>query len=447
MNSNVLKIFGWLFFVLFATCNAIYAERIYFEDATASSGINYTGESKGSSWGDVNGDGWPDLWVTNRYKKFRLYINNGNGTFSDGSAAIVTSSNAAYGAAWADFDNDGDMDVFNIGPGQLGIGEGKPCVFLVNQGGLLEDRASEYGIEYSAGRGRTPLWFDWNNDGRLDLLLANLAREDGTAPTALFTQVENTFTDTTVESSISSQSSLFAQLSGLVPGSVPYLLLHNQSYPSGIYDYSELPFQDKTESLNFPVSSLVQDVIVADFNGDLLTDFFLARANPSADAAEQVDEHHIFASFAANQDQKAIRFNTAGEVTFSLYGNLLTPDEVFIGAVGSHPTELQFVLSSLDPSASGIYPHEPGVDQGIFIGYQPHTGPGHWELQISAPEKGRPRNFIIESENQISGLETVGFESSDGAKPDQLLLQTADSFVNATAMAGLGDPKPAGVLR
>jgi len=59
---------------------------IQFEDVTKYAGINYTGKTYGSSWGDFNNDDWPDLLTLNHGslgKGPNLFINNQDGTFSD----------------------------------------------------------------------------------------------------------------------------------------------------------------------------------------------------------------------------------------------------------------------------------------------------------------------------------------------------------------------------
>jgi hypothetical protein len=64
---------------------------------------------------------------------------------------------------------------------------------FVNQGGKLRNQASRFGVDYPLGRGRTPLWFDADRDGKLDLLLMNRSRPGGKAPSAIFQQTANGF--------------------------------------------------------------------------------------------------------------------------------------------------------------------------------------------------------------------------------------------------------------
>ncbi len=55
-----------------------------------------------------------------------------------------------------------------------------------------------WGLEYPLGRGRTPLWLDWDRDGELDVIAVNLVRSDGQAPTALFSRRGDVFVDETL---------------------------------------------------------------------------------------------------------------------------------------------------------------------------------------------------------------------------------------------------------
>ena len=170
------------------------AGSIAFEEVTEKAGISRSSPTAGAAWGDFNGDGWPDLWVVNHYLFPSLYVNRGDGTFSDVASSVLYGKPIAdyHGAAWADFDNDGDQDLLNLTGG--GAGRGKcPNYLFINQDGLLKDHAKTMGIDYPLGRGRTPLWFDADRDGRLDVLIMNKPRPGDQAPSALFRQGQNGF--------------------------------------------------------------------------------------------------------------------------------------------------------------------------------------------------------------------------------------------------------------
>ena len=440
MNSQIFKL------ILLLACLPICtADASQFEEVTTGSGIDYIGESKGASWADYNGDGWPDVWVTNRYDEFRLYVNNGNGTYTDSSSVITSSNYGAYGSAWGDFDNDGDPDILNAGPGGCG-GEctnAHANIFLVNDNGFLVNDAASYGVDYPLGRGRTPLWFDWDIDGRLDLLVSNAARSDGAGPTAFLTQDEGRFIDDTAVAGISPLDSKFAQLARFAPGAPPRLIAAGSQYPLGIYDYSAFPFLDIQESIGLPMTYNVQDAIIADFNGDLLTDVFLARSNEYNSAAILIDTNVLGARLKAVGDQKAFRFKATGSVHFEIYGDGLTPlNEIHIGENATVQATRQFTLSDDDPAVIGIQPHEPGIDTGIYIGYQPADG--FWEIQLSSPAR-KARDFRIEADSPISELNIIGFENFEDIEiTDRLFMQFSNGFVDNTVVAGLDTPTPCG---
>ena len=89
-----------------------------FRDVTAQAGVSGAGYSMGAAAGDFDNDGWTDLYVTG-VNKNRLYRNNGDGTFTDVTdKAGVTSMDYtgkklwSVSGAWLDYDNDGDLDLF-----------------------------------------------------------------------------------------------------------------------------------------------------------------------------------------------------------------------------------------------------------------------------------------------------------------------------------------------
>lgn len=155
--------------------NALYRNN---GDGTFSNVTVEAGVSNGiqptfiSVWVDVNNDLWPDLYVANDRSLWgnSLYINNGDGTFSDVSE---TSGTEMFGedpmcAAFADFDNDGDLDIFcsNGGPPT------KPPRFFVNQNDqVFEELGQQLGINvqetFMCSWGTS--FIDVNNDGFLDI--------------------------------------------------------------------------------------------------------------------------------------------------------------------------------------------------------------------------------------------------------------------------------------
>ena len=148
-----------------------------FVDVTQPSGVlKADGAGLGVSTGDYNGDGWLDIYVANDATTNQLWINRRDGRFADEGLLSGTAVNAAgnpegsMGIASGDVDGDGDEDLFvtNI------IGE--TFVLYVNDGtGTFEDVRARWGLAQptAAFTGFGTNWIDYDNDGWLDLFIAN----------------------------------------------------------------------------------------------------------------------------------------------------------------------------------------------------------------------------------------------------------------------------------
>ena len=87
--------------------------RARTSEATTAAGVGHTGDAKGVAFGDVNNDGWLDIYIGNNGQANVLYRNRGDGTFADCSdLSGCDDSNDGRGVIAADFDDDGDVDMF-----------------------------------------------------------------------------------------------------------------------------------------------------------------------------------------------------------------------------------------------------------------------------------------------------------------------------------------------
>ncbi|HET7697164.1 MAG TPA: CRTAC1 family protein [Vicinamibacterales bacterium] len=148
-----------------------------FTNVSDAAGISKAyGAGLGVATGDYNGDGWLDLYVANDATPNQLWINTGKGTFRDegmlSGAAVNAAGNpeGSMGIASGDFDTDGDEDLFvtNI--------VGETFALYVNDGkGVFEDLRTRAGLAGPTApyTGFGTDWFDYDNDGRLDLFVTN----------------------------------------------------------------------------------------------------------------------------------------------------------------------------------------------------------------------------------------------------------------------------------
>jgi enediyne biosynthesis protein E4 len=185
--------------------NALYRNNRdgTFTDVTEKAGVIGSAYGMGVAVGDYNGDGLPDLYLT-QYPRSILYHNNGDGTFTDVTEkAGLTAPGWATSAVWFDYDNDGRLDLFvcrfsdfskekNVWCGGHGPGERYYCkpnvyqpvpswLFHNNGDGTFTDVSRESTIAGALAKAWGVVAADFNNDGRMDLFVGS-----DTAPNPLF---------------------------------------------------------------------------------------------------------------------------------------------------------------------------------------------------------------------------------------------------------------------
>lgn len=151
-----------------------------FTDVSDESGVSIAGDCQSPVWGDYDNDGWLDLYLTagpyldGNGGAHWLFHNNGDGTFTNVRAAAGMSSvqTVGGGAGWADYDNDGYLDLY--------VGNWGTNAFLYhnNRNGTFTNLVVGSGLEmqgtYQAG---AACWGDVDLDGRLDLVQCTFATD------------------------------------------------------------------------------------------------------------------------------------------------------------------------------------------------------------------------------------------------------------------------------
>jgi hypothetical protein len=146
-----------------------------FTKITAGNIVNDGGASTACAWGDYDNDEWPDLFVNNRDGDNFLYRNKRDGTFERVAAGHLVSNTATNLAGiWGDYDNDGFLDLLMVNGGCCA---GPQRNFLYHNEGngtfSQPSAAAVGGILSDAGGFHGAAWGDYNGDGFLDLFVAN----------------------------------------------------------------------------------------------------------------------------------------------------------------------------------------------------------------------------------------------------------------------------------
>jgi hypothetical protein len=178
--------------------NALYRNKggFEFEDVTARAGVAGKSFAFGCSAADFDDDGHVDLIVLT-YSGPELYHNEGDGTFTDVTEkAGLVDSRWALNAAWLDYDRDGHLDLFVSNyleydegkfrsyyaaagyPGPLSY-NGVACALYHNDGdGTFTDVTKKAGVYNPGGRAMSSVAADLNNDGWMDIYVANDSMEN-----------------------------------------------------------------------------------------------------------------------------------------------------------------------------------------------------------------------------------------------------------------------------
>jgi hypothetical protein len=415
--------------------------EIAFIEATRDVGISYVGPSWGLAWGDLNGDGYPDLWTGNHYLPGTLYLNQSGISFRDVTSEILPpilpkGSEDTHGAAWGDFNNDGFQDLVELDDN--GQGNKVPNHLYENlDGQKMRDVGIERGIAYPNMRGRTPLWFDFDRDGRLDLLFTTQFRVSDSSgaffsPT-LLRQTNSSFEIANDLAGLGSGGipTHFSSISDFTGDGIAELLLRGvDPINISLFDIKNLPFLQTDSSF----SGL--DAAIGDFNGDLRPDLFVVKG--AAPTIARISDREVRAALPySGRKELGLDIETSGDLTVHVSrGFVLAPRGISV-YVGAEATEVDpskpILLRASDTRNWGLAAHLPGIDKGIYIGLEPDTNT--WRLRSSNVPVTLELALI--STITLVKADAIGFNDSASPPIEQLWINTGDGFKNMSASSGL----------
>ncbi len=300
--------------------NALYRNNRdgTFTDVTEKAGVPGGAYGMGVAVGDYNGDGFPDLYIT-QYGRSILYRNNGDGTFTDVTEkAGVAAPGWSSSAVWFDYDNDGKLDLFvcrfvnfdkskNKFCGNRDTGERYYCIprvyepmpswlFHNNGDGTFRDVSRETGIARVSGKAWGVVATDINNDGWMDLFVAN-----DTTPNFLFVNHKGKFEESGLVAGVAySQDGRPRSGMGVDAGDYDndgwqdlFVANVDQEMYSLYHNNHDLSFEDVAEPSGIGRATRLLSgwgVKFLDYDNDGDLDLFLANGHPD-DRIEQHSTH------------------------------------------------------------------------------------------------------------------------------------------------------------
>lgn len=194
MHLNKSLSFSFLIIAAFASCKPSEPEKketLFEKIDSSSSGVTFRNDlpfdekfniftyrnfynGGGVALGDVNNDGLIDMYLTANLGENKLYLNEGDFKFKDVTAIAGVAGTRAWstGVAMADVNGDGYLDIYVCNSGDI-AGDNKQNELFINNGdGTFSEKAEEFGLA-DQGYSTHAVFFDYDNDGDLDVYLLN----------------------------------------------------------------------------------------------------------------------------------------------------------------------------------------------------------------------------------------------------------------------------------
>lgn len=425
-----------------------------FEEVSLTSGMaEYTGMTHGAAWGDYDRDGLPDLYLTNHLNEAKLYRNQGGGRFADVSYLTFKKDDLQgdkHGAQWADYDNDGQLDLVQLTGAVRGVGQ-EPKRLFRNQNGKFKDVARKVGVENLLGRTRIPLWVDFNGDGRLDLFQGAEQRLDDKLPPFVYLQKGNIFIPAPEELRFETHAIPFCIVTQLNQDYHPEILCRTAGKgakrTAQIFDTGSVP----AKAIDLLPATAFEDVAAGDFDNDGQIDLFLARKNPPAPVAfGRPGSNELLIDLMTNQanlDQEiGLRFVTQGRLKITVYPAWphegLTPERIYLGNLGIHPSSMAFSVSKETAGIEEFPKNLPNEVTSLQIALTP---PDTWTVKtrISSEAlrsgKTQYQNIHVQvvSSDAITRIEPIGSPRNNELAPARLFMNHAGSLVEEGEKRGI----------
>ena len=427
--STTQKICSLLIYLLGSQATA----QIAFTDKTAVANIQLSAETWGANWADINNDFYPDLLISNHRGSPSLYLNNRDGTFTETGDLALDSSTLngvqfydKHGASFADFDNDGDTDLF------FRTGSAYRNLLYINENGTFTEKGMSHGIGDTRG-GKSATVIDYNNDGLLDILAGEqnwMGTGNAHFSDANF-EIEKTCNPKVNAVAISDYNN---------DGSLEIICVIEGEFPQNIFATNTLPF--KTRISDLPLTSLVNNFAIGDFDGDLDTDFILTRGFLRPTEATLITPNRLEAWLQSGPNTtRGFSFISDGNLTITSDSNFFkNAFDIYVGE-----TEIKPFTTGNGGESTFSVEH----DATEAIGLSDNTGNNRlhvgrinnrWHIETPASSDVTRGYIVVESSANISDILTYGTGVGDQPISNALLINENNVFTDKATDFGLSAP-------
>jgi hypothetical protein len=394
--------------------------EISFVDWSERIGLSYQGQTWGASWRDLDDDGFVDLFVSHHFtypKPFKfapiiqtpaaIYVNDHAQCFVDhGRDLLGKTPGDWHGASWADLNNDGRADLLVARGGNSGLLRSGPItdndrllntnlLFMQSVDGFVEQGEAR-GLALPWQRGRRPVLFDIDLDGRLDVIFAQAEADPADI---IYLQDQQGHFSACPEAlpgiSTTESAGVAFVFRGFDSGERH---LQFSGAPGKLYRQTKrhgCSFEEVLPDVNLGARHTM-DLLLADLTNDLSLDYF-GPTKAGGSFIRQTSPQVISVGLAGMDSLERLDFRVEGDAMVIIrpasgLNNWTNPNDqhTFLGASGVAPTGYQFQLDPNDTRFHGAFPSTIH-GHGVHIWFDPATS--HWSMTV---KKSSQAPFFLE---------------------------------------------------